>query len=129
MGRVLGKIVADFLGTNSPGLFEQAIQISQEQMKGELDIDIEALLALETKDLKAYLQKRKLAFEHFEQLSLYLSEVGKGKMDHNKHEAKEYLVRSLELLNVADEVSRTASFKRIEMKSSIEGMLQKCVDE
>ena len=59
-------------------------------------------------------------------MSLYLSEIGKHKMDHDEQKAKEYLFRSLELLNVADEVSRTASFKRIEMKSSIEAMLQKC---
>ena len=129
LGRVLGKIVAEFLGSNSPGLFEQAIQVSQEQMKSQLDIDIEALLAADVKDMEAYLLARKLAFEHFEQLSLYLMEIGKRKMEHDKEIAKQYFVRSLELINVADKVSSSASFKRIQMKSSIQGMLERCTEE
>jgi len=128
LGRVLGKIVADFLGTNSPGLVEHSIQISQEQLKGELDIDVNALLVLDTKDLIEYLVNRNLTFGHFEQLALYLKEVGLHELDRDKRKAKNYLVRSLDLLNAADEISRSASFERMELKSSINGLLQHCVD-
>ncbi len=42
--------------------------------------------------------------------------------------AKDYLARSLDLLNAADEVSRSASFERLELKFSIDAFLQQCVD-
>lgn len=128
LGRVLGKILADLIGLKSSGQLEQGIEMSKRQFKSELDIDIDKLVALSKDELKICLVERKMVIGHFETLGEYLKEIGNRKMSYDKNKAKDYLTKSLELLDLEDEISKTMSFERQNLKSKIENMLQQCIN-
>lgn len=121
-GKVLAKILGDFLGLKSQGNVEQAIEISNECFQSELDIDIKKLVVLDKSELKKYLKTRKLTYVHLETLSEYLAEIGKSKA--TKVEVELYLKKAIELLEYADEISKSMSFERISKKTEIEDVLQ-----
>ena len=127
LGRVLGKIVSDFLGLKSSGETTAGIEISNEQLKNELDMDLSILLELDKYDLKKYLTSRKLNTEHIEILSKYLEEIGLSKVAENKTEADKYLYKSLTLIELVEEISKEMSFERINRKYRIENALQEDV--
>jgi len=124
LGRVLGKIIADFLGLKSKGEVTQAIEISKKQLKNELDIDIDKLIGLPKNDLKKYLIDHKLAGEHVELIAYYLINITESNILTGKQETKKYLEKVLVLYDIADELSQTISFDRINKKSKIENVLQ-----
>ena len=65
--------------------------------------------------------------EHLEILSKYLKEVGETKITTNINDAKVYLNKSLELLVLIDDITKTMSFERMNQKLQIENMLQQCI--
>ena len=127
LGRVLGKIVSDFLGLKSSGETTAGIEISNEQLKNELDMDLSILLELDKYDLKKYLTSRKLNTEHIEILSKYLEGIGLSKVAENKTEADKYLSKTLTLIELFEEISKEMSFERINRKNRIENALQEGV--
>ena len=124
LGKVLGQILAGFLGFKSSGQIDQGIKVTNRQLKSELDIDIDELVTASKNELKKYMVERKMATRHFESLGEYLREIGERKMSNDKNMAKIYLMKSLELLDLEDEISQTISFERLNLKSKIENMLQ-----
>ena len=74
LGKVLAKILSDFLGLKSNGNVTQGIEISNESLQSELDIDIEKIIALNKTELEEYVRNRKLTESHLELLSEYLKQ-------------------------------------------------------
>ena len=126
LGKVLGQIIAGFLGYKSSGRIDQGVEVTNRQLKSELSIDIDELVATSQNELKKYMVERKMATRHVESLGEYLREIGECRMSSNKNLAKTYLSKSLELLDMEDEISQTISFERQHLKSRIEDMLQQC---
>ena len=126
LGKVLAKALADFLGLKSKGQVLQGIEVSNEQLKSELNIDINKLITLSKNELKEYLQKGKLTGEHLEILCELIMEIGESKLKGNKEEAKLHLEKALEILEIANEISKTMSFARVNRKTDIERVLQQC---
>ncbi|NLX72413.1 MAG: hypothetical protein GXY94_03805 [Bacteroidales bacterium] len=124
LGKVLANILSDLLGLKSKGQTSQGIEATNQRLQGELDIDIEKITTLTKKELKDYLKNRHLRAEHLEILSECLKEIGKGKIEENKKDAKMKLEKAIELLDIADEISKTMSFDRINKKKEIENVLQ-----
>lgn len=120
LGKVLANILSDLLGLKSKGQTSQGIEATNQRLQGELDIDIEKITTLTKKELKDYLKNRHLRAEHLEILSECLKEIGKGKIEENKKDAKMKLEKAIELLDIADEISKTMSFDRINKKKEIE---------
>ena len=125
LGRVLGKILANFLGLKSEGRISQGIEMTNKQLQLELDIDIEKITTFDGPGLRDYLKGRKLVAEHLEKLSDYLAQVGKFTWEDDKQKAKRLLETAIELLDIADEISKTASFDRVDRRHKIEEMLQR----
>lgn len=123
LGRVLGKILSDFLGLKSKGRVSQAIELSNEQLKTQLDIDLDEVISLESEQLEEYLVSKKLTAENIEILSDYLSEMGRSQMEMNQQNAKRVLTKAIELLNIADKTSKTICFNRINKRNNIENSL------
>lgn len=123
LGKVLAKILSDFLHLKSNGQISQSIKISNQQLESELDIDMHPLLALPHKELTAYLQDRQLTPDHIETLAEYLEELGKSEMDTHKENATLKLKKAMELLDIADEISKTISFDRMHKKNTITALL------
>lgn len=127
LGKVIAKIMSDFLGLKSKGNFALGIEISNERFQDQLDINIEELITLNKSELKEYFKNKKLTWTHLEVLSEYLTEIGIEKLKGDKTTAIKYLKKAIDLLDTADEISKTISFGRINKKSNIENLLQKCV--
>ncbi|MEM6846204.1 MAG: hypothetical protein AAF632_28595 [Bacteroidota bacterium] len=68
--------------------------------------------------------KRNVTAANFETLSDYLKAVGEHKLSVNYPEAKTYLTQAIVLLELAEEVSATFSFERMDKKVAIERFLQ-----
>lgn len=124
LGKVLAKILSDFLGLKSKGQFSQGIEITNKRLQNELDIDIEKIGALSKDKLKDYLKQQKLTTVHIEFLSEYLKEIGIGEIKTDKNKARMSLEQAIHLLDAADEISKTMSFDRINKKKEIEKVLQ-----
>ena len=122
LGKVLAEIISDFLKLKSNGNGVKGIEISNERLQSELDIDIEKLITLNLSELKTYLEVHKLTDVHLETLADYLLEIGKMEIGHNEAHAKLKLVKAFELLDLAEDISKTISFDRIHKKNEIKSM-------
>lgn len=124
LGKVLAKILSNFLRLKANNSVAQGIEISNEQLQSELDIDIEKLITLKKTELAEYVKNRRLTESHLETLCEYLKEVGLAKTEINKTEGQLCLEKAVELLDIADEISKTMSFDRINRKNEIKNVLQ-----
>lgn len=122
-GKVLAKALYMFLGLSDKHQPTQAMQLSQQVLKEGLDLDLDALLALDKAKLKAYLVSRKLIDQHLEVLSQYLRAIALQANASEDPETKLYLEKAIDLLDIADEVSGMLSFERIHHKLEIEKLL------
>ena len=127
LGRVLGQAIASFLGLKSTGNVSKGIEVANQQLKSELDIDINELLNLSKIELKKYFNNRNFSDEHLEQLAEYFKEIGKSKVDYDKKGAKTHLKKAITLLEIVDETTKTMSFERINKKTEINNVLQQCL--
>ena len=124
LGKVLANILSGLLGLKSKGQTSQGIEITNQRLQSELDIEIEKITTLSKKELKDYLKNRHLKAEHLEILSECLKEIGKGEIEKNKQATEVKLEKAIELLDIADEISKTMSFDRINKKNDIKNVLQ-----
>ena len=127
LGKVLANILSDLLGLKSKGQTSQGIEVTNQRLQSELDIEIEKITTLTKKELKDYLKNRHLKAEHLEILSECLKEIGKGEIEKNKQATKVKLEKAIELLDIADEISKTMSFDRINKKNEIKNVLQQYI--
>jgi len=123
-GRVLGVIIANFLGLKAKGEVIQGIEISKKELKNELDIDIDKLIDLSNNDLIKYLADHKLTAEHIELIADFLLKIVESNTLTGKQDTKKYLEKVLYLYDMADVFSQTISFDRINKKSKAENALQ-----
>ncbi|MBL4559553.1 MAG: hypothetical protein JKX79_01075 [Labilibaculum sp.] len=123
-GRVLGMIIADFIGLKARGEVTQGIEISKKELKEELNIDIDKLIDLSNNELIKYFKDHKLTAEHIELIADYLFKITESYTSAGKQETKKYLEKVLYLYDMADVFSQTISFDRINKKSRAENALQ-----
>ncbi len=120
LGRVLGQLIANFLGLKSNGNIDFAIEKTNEQLKSELDIDIELLLGFNSKELEEYVKSKKLIDQYLDDLAGYFFEIGKSKnLSTEKGSRIQWLEKAQELLSLAEKNSTTLTFKRINLKKDI----------
>ncbi len=119
LGRALAKVLADFIGLKTAGKVSQGIAISNRQLKEKTNVDFLHLLTLSKKEMKAYLEGRKLAAEHLEILAQYAKEIGLTQT----HNAKNTFKKALMLMELADEDSNAFSFDRDSQKKEIKSLL------
>ncbi|MCB9223417.1 MAG: hypothetical protein R2780_15135 [Crocinitomicaceae bacterium] len=124
LGRVLGKILSDFLNLKSEGKTSQGIEVSNERFKEELDIDIDVLRNLGKDELKNYFLNKKFTAEHIEKLADYFFELGTTEENVKEHLSSQYLLRSIDFLDLADSVSNTFSFERMNKKDRIKKIIK-----
>lgn len=120
LGKVLSRILSEFLGLKSKGQVTQGIINCNQSLQSELDLDVAEIGNLTKGELKIYLKHRKLTSEHLEVLSEYFKEIGKAGKKANHPQAQLWLIKAIELLEIADEFSRTLSLDRLNKKTEIE---------
>ena len=123
IARIFGKVLFNFLGLKANGNAAQGILISNQRLQSELDINIDELLALNNSELIEFIRERQYTVGHLETLSEYFKEVGIIKIVTNQPEARIWLEKAIALLDIADKISKTMSFNRINKKSKIKQLL------
>ena len=118
LGFFLQRLLANFLNGNSTGnSIEAADLVTNEftnEFKNELDFDLPLFLSLSNDEMKKYLSNFKFNEQNLEKLADLLAEMNLSKA---------YLVRSIELLDLVDELSNSFSFERNSKKIKIQQLL------
>lgn len=119
LGSVLGKLIARFFELKTLGDVSEAIQTTNKELLGELDLDIGKLVQMEAQELAQYFELNNMNDNHLDQLSCYLFEVGLHAKAHNENSLK-WFKTVLLLLELADKNSNTITFDRLKLKKKIE---------
>lgn len=122
VGKVLGKIIADFFNLKSEGDISVARSTTQEALKNSLDIDVVHLMELDTMGLESYFLARNISEDHVELLAQYFQELGGAETE--PLEANRYLEKAIAFLDTADALSHTKSFTRMMRKDELEKMMK-----
>lgn len=123
LGKALGKLISKFLDLKTMGEVNDAIQITNNHLKEEIEIDVEALLDLNKEDLKVFVVQKHFGEKSLETLSDYFRAIGENKKD-LPSVAKTYFVKAIVLLELSDEVSEMFSFDRMEKRKELEALIK-----
>ena len=124
LGRVLGKIIAEFLDLKLQGEVGLGIKQTRKSLQEQLDIDVEKLLLLNEQDLLSYLNERNLIGAHAEMIADYLLDVGSHILPTDPEIGKKYLNKTRDLYEVSNQLSDSLSLERIKKATKIEQMLR-----
>ena len=122
-GKVLGIIMAKFLGLKGEGLVTKGIEITNEALKSKLDIDIDLLLEMSYEELPIYLEERKVSALHLEQLIDYLIAMGDHVIDSDPKDAKKIFAKTLEMYQIVDTTSTVFAMERVDKEKHIKTQL------
>lgn len=114
LGFFLQRLLANFLNGNSAGNSLEAVDLVTNELKNELDFDLLHFVSLSNVEMKKYLSNFKFNEQNIEKLADLLAEI---------NSSKEYLIKALELLDFADEISNSFSFERNNKKIKIQQLL------
>ena len=123
VGKTLGKLIAKFLDLKTMGEVNDAIQVTNRELKEEIKIDVKTLLSLDKKDLKISLKQKHFGEKSLEDLSDYFRTIGESKINHPS-EAKVYFEKAIELLELADEVSAMFSLNRMYKRKKLKTLIK-----
>lgn len=123
VGKVLGQLLSKFLKLKTIGEERHAIEITNRELKDELDIDVEALLDFDKETVKDFLGNKKLAEKSLEILSDYLRKIGASKATSFPKEAIRYYQKAIQLLELADEASEALSLDRLDLQKEIKAAM------
>lgn len=124
LGKALSNLMAKFLGWSADGNTSLGIEKTNEQLKLQLDIDVELILQLSQEELSEYLRKRKLTNSHIETLIDYFIEMGGHTIKTNVSFGVSILKKVLEMYQTIDETSKTYSFDRKEKEKKVNELLE-----
>jgi len=118
--RALAKIMFGFLDLKAKGDITLAIQVTNQQLKSELDIDIDALINFTPEELENYANEMQLTDNHVDELAKYIYELGEIEQEKNNwQDARKYFEAAKRLAEVAAKISKTFTFERAALKQQI----------
>ena len=123
LGQALGKLISKFLKLDSSGDITSHIEFTNQQLKSELDIDLDQLVGFNQNELKGFIEEKNFTAEHLEMISEYLAKIGTHKANSKKDNANAYLTKAIDLLESANDISQMISFDRIKRIKEIKNML------
>jgi hypothetical protein len=119
--RVIGKVIADFLGkTNNEEVLE--IDRIKSIVQSELDLDLDELFQLENEEelTTLLLENKKISFESLEKLVELFIEIGdKYSFQNTKNQALIYYRKALQILEIISKNDTVYSLTRMNL---IEGL-------
>lgn len=120
LGFFLQKLLANFLNSNSAANSIEAINSVTNELKCELDFDLPLFVSLSKDEMKKYLSNFKFNEQHLEKLADLMTELSSSKAN---NESKAYLTKTIEILDLVDELSNSYSFERNLKKSQIQKLI------
>ena len=121
LGRVLGAILARFLGTKAEDNVAQGVEIANESLRSQLDLDMDLVITLNTPELREYLTQRNLNSEHLETLADYL--IAWAESATNPEKARRLYQTVLRLYDVISAQSNTYSLERFNKEQCIRALI------
>ncbi len=126
LGRVMGLIIGNFIGANPSEAPNLSVHECNQQMKDELDIDIDRLVHSSDMVCKQFFAKRAYAAKHFDHLAAYLFRAGEQFLiEDQKTLACQYFSKAYQCVLSAEEKTSTFSMKREGLKNKIEKALNR----
>ncbi len=126
LGRVLGKILDGLMGLRARGRVSQGIESVSQDLKTELDLNLEDLALIPTESfLNTLLETKKFSDNSFEQLAEIMYLIAGELNDKNKDvsKMKQLYERALIIFEILDKTSSTYSFDRHSKIEIIKKML------
>lgn len=120
LGFFLQRLLANFLNSNSEANSIEAINSVTNELKCELDFDLPLFVSLSKDEMKKYLSNFKFNEQHLEKLADLMTELSSSKAN---NESKAYLTKTIEILDLVDELSNSYSFERNLKKSQIQKLI------
>lgn len=121
LGRVLGQVVAELIGTSSND-FSESRRSADHVLRAELDMDLEALLQLDLEQLAERLLEVKWPESSLDQLAMIFTELAKRETLQTKR--LELFHRALDLYHLAGKRSKSYSFERASAMADIQAQLE-----
>ena len=116
LGRVLGVLLAQLLGTATPKELEDVIKAAQTSLLQEHHLDIARLIQLENNQLEGYLDQAKFPLASCNSLAKFLGEIG-IKLENTHPDKQQYLNKAVALLDLTDRKTKTVSLERLALKN------------
>ncbi len=116
LGRVLGVLLAQLLGTATPKELEDVIKAAQTSLLQEHHLNIARLIQLENNQLEGYLDQAKFPLASYDSLAKFLGEIG-IKLENTHPDKQHYLNKAVALLDLTDRKTKTVSFERLALKN------------
>lgn len=86
LGRVLGKVISELLGLKNQGQINDAVEITNQAIKGELDFDIQELTDIPSDKLIDILTRQKnVTNDNLEKLAEILLIIADNRPEDNKN--------------------------------------------
>lgn len=105
LGRVLGKILSDLLGLKNQGQINDGIEITNQALKGELDLDMQALIDIQTDNFINTLKiEKNFNNENLDKLADVLLLIADNKQDKDKKMLYEKCLTIYEYLEKTENV-------------------------
>lgn len=121
IGKNLKKVITKFLEIEL--LVDRALQITKtnQELKNELDIDLDLLSNYSVSDISDYIKERKLTAKHLELLVDYTNSIATIYLEQNDRDTAEiWFQKSLDLLTVADIISESLSMERMQRREKLQ---------
>lgn len=121
IGKNLKKVITKFLEIEL--LEDRALQITKtnQELKNELDIDLDLLSNYSVSDISDYIKERKLTAKHLELLVDYTNSIATIYLEQNDRDTAEiWFQKSLDLLTVADIISESLSMERMQRREKLQ---------
>lgn len=131
IGKVFAKIIGSFFQLKAKGNPALAIEVTNEQFKDELNLNIHHLINLTTDELQLYFDSKRLQAEHLKLLTDYLLEVGKHQLKVKAIEATKTLTKVLEIedlmqqsknANLFDDYTAVKTVKQIKAEALLQSI-------
>ena len=120
LGKVLGKVLADFLRIKKQGQVMDGVEVTSQTLKAELDIELSELLSISNDQLiTTLLGKEKIKLDHLEKLAEILYELGNSMQEKNNQNRKQYFEKSYLLFEHVNKHSNVYSMERMNKIESI----------
>ena len=124
LGKVLAKLLADFVGFKSQGNVAEGIKHTNKVFAKALDLDVEVLLAMGNNELWVYLRRKKYQSEHLELIADYFTEWGESLINENEAEAVRIFRKAMQIYDLINEDSRVYSFERAAKYQKLEAFVE-----
>ena len=123
LGKVIAALISGFMGMKSRGKVALGLDKTNHQMKEKLDIDVDLMMTLTEDQLYDYFEDRMLIQHHLDKLATYFMEVGVSKKEQYVSDAKRYLIKAKQLMNLAAGFTKTTSLKQLNTLKQIDRLL------